>query len=112
MSLKDKLEIGLKPDAPYRADNLPEFQQDDPNCRDGSAPGHSAAVEAAREDCDQPNSPRRAARRKAARPAARGLTARRTATAKSRPAPRSSRPATAASRRATRTGPAGAKPKR
>lgn len=24
MSLKDKLEIGLKPDAPYRPDNLPE----------------------------------------------------------------------------------------
>jgi len=29
MSLKDKLEIGLKPDAPYRKDNLPEFQQDE-----------------------------------------------------------------------------------
>ena len=26
MSLKDKLEIGLKPDAPYRPDNLPEHQ--------------------------------------------------------------------------------------
>lgn len=26
MSLKDKLEIGLKPDAPYRPDNLPETE--------------------------------------------------------------------------------------
>ena len=26
MSLKDKLEIGLKPDAAYRPDNLPEHQ--------------------------------------------------------------------------------------
>ncbi|MCC7010312.1 MAG: hypothetical protein IT184_16005 [Acidobacteria bacterium] len=26
MSAKDKLEIGLKPDAPYRPDNLPEHQ--------------------------------------------------------------------------------------
>ena len=27
MSLKDKLEIGLKPDAPFRPDNLPDFQR-------------------------------------------------------------------------------------
>ena len=27
MTWKDKLEIGLKDDAPYRRDNLPEFQQ-------------------------------------------------------------------------------------
>jgi hypothetical protein len=27
MTLKDKLEIGLKDDAPFRRDNLPEFQQ-------------------------------------------------------------------------------------
>lgn len=27
MTLKDKLEIGLKEDAPYRRDNLPEFQK-------------------------------------------------------------------------------------
>ena len=39
MSLKDKLEIGLKPDAPYRPDNLPEFQQDDPACEVASTPG-------------------------------------------------------------------------
>jgi hypothetical protein len=30
MSLKDTLEIGLKPDAAYRPDNLPESQQPDP----------------------------------------------------------------------------------
>jgi hypothetical protein len=29
MSLKDTLEIGLKPDAAYRPDNLPESQQPD-----------------------------------------------------------------------------------
>ena len=33
MSLKDKLEIGLKPDAPYRPDNLPEHQQGRPGLR-------------------------------------------------------------------------------
>jgi hypothetical protein len=33
MSLKDKLEVGLKPDAPFRPDNLPDFQQDDKACR-------------------------------------------------------------------------------
>lgn len=27
MTWKDKLEIGLKDDAPFRKDNLPEFQQ-------------------------------------------------------------------------------------
>ena len=52
MSLKDKLEIGLKPDAPYRKDNLPEGQQDDQACEDASMPGDSAAAERAREECD------------------------------------------------------------
>jgi hypothetical protein len=52
MSLKDKLEIGLKPDAPYREDNLPEFQQDDPACQEGGEPGDTADKEAAREACD------------------------------------------------------------
>lgn len=28
MTLKDILEIGLKEDAPYRRDNLPDFQKD------------------------------------------------------------------------------------
>jgi len=54
MSLKDKLEIGLKPDAPFRKDNLPDFQQDDPACDEGATPGHSASVERARKDCTMP----------------------------------------------------------
>jgi len=52
MSLKDKLEIGLKPDAPYRQDNLPEHQQDDPDCVDGSEPGDGPRQREARERCD------------------------------------------------------------
>ena len=53
MSLKDKLEIGLKPDAPYRQDNLPERQQDDPSCQEGAEKGEDPEVEAAREACDE-----------------------------------------------------------
>ena len=34
--IKDKLEIGIKPDAPYRHENLPDFQQDE--AVDGPAP--------------------------------------------------------------------------
>jgi hypothetical protein len=52
MSLKDKLEIGLKPDAPYRPDNLPEFQQDDPDCVDAAEPGDGPRQEDARDRCD------------------------------------------------------------
>jgi hypothetical protein len=52
VSLKDKLEIGLKPDAPYRPDNLPEAQQDDPACQVAGTPGESDAVENARDACD------------------------------------------------------------
>lgn len=54
MSLKDKLEIGLKPDAPYRKDNLPDFQRDDPACEAGAAPGETPSVERARKDCTMP----------------------------------------------------------
>jgi hypothetical protein len=54
MSLKDKLEIGLKPDAPYRQDNLPEFQQDDPDCVDAAEPGDGPSERAARERCSPP----------------------------------------------------------
>lgn len=54
MSLKDKLEIGLKSDAPYRADNLPDFQKDDPSCQIAATPGESAAVRRAREKCATP----------------------------------------------------------
>ena len=54
MSLKDKLEIGLKPDAPYRPDNLPEAQQDEPQCVEGATPGTDPNVEQARLECDIP----------------------------------------------------------
>lgn len=52
MSLKDKLEIGLKPDAPYRQDNLPEFQQDDPDCVNAAEPGDGPRQKEARDACD------------------------------------------------------------
>lgn len=55
MSLKDKLEIGLKPDAPYREDNLPESQKADPACRQGAAPGNAPREQAARKACDEPS---------------------------------------------------------
>jgi hypothetical protein len=54
MSLKDKLEIGLKPDAPFRKDNLPDFQKDDPACDDAATPGDGPSVERARKDCMTP----------------------------------------------------------
>jgi hypothetical protein len=52
VSLKDKLEIGLKPGAPYRKDNLPEFQQDDPECEDAAAPADTPEARQARDHCD------------------------------------------------------------
>jgi len=52
MSLKDKLEVGLKPDAPYRPDNLPRFQRADPACQDASEPGESPRLRRARAECD------------------------------------------------------------
>jgi len=54
MSLKDKLEIGLKPDAPFRKDNLPEFQKDDPACDVAATPSDTPSVERARKDCATP----------------------------------------------------------
>jgi hypothetical protein len=50
--LKDKLEIGLKPDAPFRPDNLPDFQRDDPACKTGATPGNAPEVRRARKMCD------------------------------------------------------------
>ena len=52
MSLKDKLEIGLKPDAPYRPDNLPEEQQGDQDCVEAATPGTDPSTEEARRRCD------------------------------------------------------------
>jgi len=57
MSLKDKLEIGLKPDAPYREDNLPDFQKDDPSCETGAEPGESPRLRRARDVCDDAGQP-------------------------------------------------------
>ena len=54
MTWKDKLEIGLKEDAPYRRDNLPDFEKEPggPKRRAGDptrSPVEPAAIEAARE---------------------------------------------------------------
>jgi len=54
MTWKDKLEIGLKDDAPYRRDNLPDFEKTPggPETKPGDptrSPVEPEAVEAARE---------------------------------------------------------------
>lgn len=59
MSLKDKLELGLKPDAAYRPDNLPEHQQDDPACAIAGQPGESATEDSARDACDETSGAKR-----------------------------------------------------
>jgi hypothetical protein len=48
MTLKDKLEIGLKEDAPYRKDNLPEAQVRGPEIPAG--PDRSPEIPLARSD--------------------------------------------------------------
>ena len=48
MTWRDKLEIGLKEDAPYRKDNLPPSQVRGPEIPNG--PGRSPEVPLARED--------------------------------------------------------------
>jgi len=69
MTWKDKLEIGLKKDAPFRKDNLPEEQVRGPEIPSG--PGRSPLVPAARGATNaprpQPGQPARLA--KPARPA-------------------------------------------
>jgi hypothetical protein len=54
MTLIDKLEIGLKEDAPFRKDNLPEFQVRGPEIPSG--PGRSAVVTESRTDPTGPPS--------------------------------------------------------
>jgi hypothetical protein len=54
VSLKDKLELGLKPDAPFRSDNLPDFQKSDPDCQIAGEPGESARQRRARDGCATP----------------------------------------------------------
>jgi hypothetical protein len=51
MTLKDNLEIGLKPDAPYRKDNLPEDQVRGPEIPAG--PDRSPIVVAAALDAEE-----------------------------------------------------------
>jgi hypothetical protein len=48
MTWKDKLEIGLKEDAPYREDNLPANQVRGPHVPKG--PGRSPEIPVARDD--------------------------------------------------------------
>ena len=66
MTWKDKLEIGLKEDAPFRKDNLPLQEIHGPQLSRG--PGRSAEIPLAREDGVKPgaNAQRRSsgARRK------------------------------------------------
>ncbi len=67
MTVKDKLEIGLKEDASFRKDNLPEQQVRGPQVPKGE--GRSPEVPAAREDANRvagpskPSRQRRASRR-------------------------------------------------
>ena len=50
MTLRDNLEIGLKKDAPFRKDNLPESQVRGPEVPTG--PGRSPLIPAAKHDAD------------------------------------------------------------
>jgi hypothetical protein len=52
MTWKDKLELGLKNDAPFRKDNLPESQVRGPEVPAG--PGRSPIIPAAIEDAKDP----------------------------------------------------------
>jgi len=51
MTLRDKLEIGLKKDAEFRKDNLPEEQVRGPEVPAG--PGRSPVIPAAKADAEQ-----------------------------------------------------------
>jgi len=55
MTWKDKLELGLKNDAPFRKDNLPEQQVRGPEIDAG--PGRSPIIPAAIEDAMDPDQP-------------------------------------------------------
>jgi hypothetical protein len=54
MTWKDKLEIGLKEDAPFRKDNLPAKEIHGPQLSTG--PGRSPEIPQAREDAVKPRS--------------------------------------------------------
>jgi hypothetical protein len=53
MTWRDKLEIGLKEDAPYRKDNLPQSQVRGPEVPKGE--GRSPVIPLARADRNQPD---------------------------------------------------------
>ena len=55
MTWRDKLELGLKNDAPFRKDNLPESQVRGPEVDAG--PGRSPIIPAAIEDAQNPVEP-------------------------------------------------------
>ena len=55
MTWRDKLELGLKNDAPFRKDNLPESQVRGPEIDAG--PGRSPIIPAAIADADKPVEP-------------------------------------------------------
>lgn len=55
MTWKDKLELGLKNDAPFRKDNLPERQVRGPEVPAG--PGRSPVIPAAIDDAENPDHP-------------------------------------------------------
>ena len=55
MTWKDKLELGLKNDAPFRKDNLPESQVRGPEIDAG--PGRSPIIPAAIDDAKNPIAP-------------------------------------------------------
>jgi hypothetical protein len=63
MTWKDKLEIGLKDDAPFRRDNVPEFQQE-PGTETPHEPDRSPEQPGARDDA---RAAARAAKRKSRR---------------------------------------------
>lgn len=64
MTVKDKLEIGLKDDASYRKDNLPEQQVRGPQLPAGA--GRSPEVVAAREDAHRVAGPSKPSRQRRA----------------------------------------------
>ena len=55
MTWRDKLELGLKNDAPFRKDNLPESQVRGPEIDAG--PGRSPIIPAAIDDANNPIKP-------------------------------------------------------
>ena len=69
MTWKDKLEIGLKDDAPFRRDNLPDFQQRTPGVpkTKPSDPTRSPEVPGARAEAVRKSGPHEKPRRRPTR---------------------------------------------